>query len=78
MFGLSIGTTIKLILACLKFLNSIIKYLDDKKMLDAGAKQQMAKETAEINDTLGFVDQIVEKTKTKTDEELDKILGGEK
>lgn len=78
MFGLSLVTTLKLVLAGFRLLNDIIKYLDNKKMLDAGAKQQIAKDTAEIQKTLGFVLELKANTSTMTDEELDNILGGGK
>lgn len=76
MFGLSIATILKLVLAGFKLLNDIVKYLDNKKMLDAGAKAQIAADTAEIQKTLGFVLELKKNTSNMTDDELDKILGG--
>lgn len=78
MFGLPFGTILKLVIAGFKVINAIIKYLDNKKMLDAGAKQQIALETAEIQKTIGFVSELRKTTGGLTDAQLDDILGGVK
>ena len=76
MFGLPLGTILKLVLAGFKVINALVKYLDNKKMLDAGAKAEIARNTAEINETIGYVQELRKSTSGMTDEQLDKILGG--
>lgn len=78
MFGLPLGTILKLVLTGFKVINAIIKYLDNKKMLDAGAKTQIAKDAAEIQKTIGYVSELKKTTGGLTDEQLDNILGGGK
>lgn len=78
MFGIPLLTLLKLVLTGFKVINALVKYLDNKKMLDAGAKAQIAKETAEINNTIGYVGELRKTTSGMTDEQLDNILGGVK
>lgn len=78
MYGIPLTTILKLALAGFKLLNDLVKFLDNKRMLDAGAKEQIARDTAEIQKTLGFVVELKKNTSTMTDDELDNILGGGK
>lgn len=78
MFGLSLGTILKLVLTGFKVINALVKYLDNKKMLDAGAKAEIARNTAEIQKTVGYVAELRKQIGGMTDEQLDNILGGGK
>lgn len=78
MFGLPLGTILKLVLTGFKVINALVKYLDNKKMLDAGAKAEIARNTAEIQNTIGYVAELRKTTGGLTDEQLDNILGGGK
>ena len=77
-FGLPLGTVLKLVLTGFKVINALVKYLDNKKMLDAGAKAEIARNTAEIQKTIGYVGELKKATGGMTDEQLDNILGGGK
>lgn len=78
MFGLPLGTILKLVLTGFKVINALVKYLDNKKMLDAGAKAEIARNTVEIQKTVGYVAELRKQTGGMTDEHLDNILGGGK
>lgn len=78
LFDIPLATILKLVLTGFKIFNALIKYLDNKKMLDAGAKAQIARDTAEIQKTIGFVAELKKTTGGMTDEQLDNILGGGK
>lgn len=62
--------------ALLKLANLILGIVQQKQLLDAGAKAQLARDLAELAKRAGVADQVSIEVDKLTDDELDQELRG--
>jgi hypothetical protein len=70
-------TYIKLVLVGLQIINSLIRYLEEKRLLDEGARQQIARELERTNKLIARSKEIHTKVGTMTNDEVDAALRGD-
>lgn len=65
---------VKLVLLGLQIVTSLIRYLEEKRLLNEGAKQQIAQELERAAKLVARAKKIQEKVGKLSDEEVDRAL----
>lgn len=67
----------KVVLLGLQIITSVIRYLEGKKLMNEGARQQIAQELERAQKLVARAKKIQTKVGTMTDEEIDAALRGD-
>lgn len=78
MFGLPISTLFNGVMLLMKIAKQFLDKMEKDRLLDLGAKEQIAQNVAEMQVSLDITDKVDEYVKKLTDSELDDILTGDK
>ena len=78
MFGLPLSTLFNGAMLLLKLAKQILDKMERERMIDLGAKQQIAQNVAEMQVSLNITNEVDEYVKKLSDSELDDILTGDK
>lgn len=70
-------TYVKLVLVGLQIIASLIRYLEEKRLLSEGARQQIARELERTTQLVARANKIKDKVGTMTDDEVDAALRGD-
>lgn len=68
---------IKVVLLGIQIITSVIRYLESKRLMDEGARQQIAQELERAQKMVARAKKIQTKVGTMTDEEVNAALRGD-
>ena len=68
---------IKVVLLGIQIITSVIRYLESKRLMDEGARQQIAQELERAQKLVARAKKIQTKVGTMTDEEVNAALRGD-
>jgi len=78
MFGLPISTLFNGVMLLMKIAKQFLDKMEKDRLLDLGAKEQIAQNVAEMQVSLDITDKVDEYVKKLSDNDLDDILTGGK
>lgn len=70
-------TSVKLVLVALQIINTVLRYMNEKRLLNEGAKLEIEKELARAQKIVARAKEIQTKVGTMTDDEVDAALRGD-